>query len=103
MSDTKTFDINELSGHLFWDVNRDDLDMEKNFRFVLQRILTYGLMKDWILLYKSYGIEKIANETKKLRTLDDKSLHFIARISHSDLNEFRCYTTKQSNPKHWNF
>lgn len=103
MSKERIFNINQLSDHLFWDVDRDDLDMDKNFRFVLQRVLTYGLINDWLLLYKFYGVEKIAEETKKLRTLDDKSLHFIARISNSDLQEFRCYTTKQSSPKHWNF
>ena len=28
MEDNNSFDINQLSDHLFWDVDRDDLDMK---------------------------------------------------------------------------
>jgi hypothetical protein len=95
--------IKDLSGHLFWDTDRDRLDVDENFRFILGRVLEYGLMNDWMLLYKHFGIKKIASEAKEMRSLDDKSLHFIAHLSDSKLEEFKCYTYKQSIPKHWNF
>ena len=103
MKEKIQFDIGELSEHLFWDVDRNTLDIHKNFNFVLQRTLSYGLLRDWILLYKAFGLKKIVDETKKIRNLDDKSLHFIAQISGTSLSDFRCYTTKQSIPQHWHF
>ncbi|NQU88491.1 MAG: hypothetical protein HQ541_22315 [Mariniphaga sp.] len=103
MLQQNTFSITDLSNHLFWDVDPNILDMEKNFCFILSRILEYGLLNDWILLFKQFGLEKITLEAKKIRSLDEKSLHFIAQLSDSKLEEFRCYTYKQSTPKHWNF
>jgi len=103
MQEKKNFNMNALSEHIFWDVDCNKLDIDKNFKFILQRILSYGLLQDWNLFYKSFGIEKIAEATKQIRNLDERSLHFIAHISGSSLNEFKCYTTKQSIPKHWHF
>lgn len=103
MLDKSNLTVSNLSKHLFWDVDRNELDINKNFRFILTRVLEYGLINDWILLYKHFGLEKITSETKKIRNLDDKSLHFIAHLSDTKLQEFRCYTYKQSIPKHWNF
>jgi hypothetical protein len=99
----RTLTIQDLSAHLFWDVNPDSLDMEKDFRFVLTRVLGYGVMKDWMQLFEHFGIERIASEAKRIRSLDDKSLHFIAHMSGSNLEEFKCYTYKQSIAKHWDF
>ncbi len=95
--------LSEFSDHLFWDVDRNTLDINKNFNFILQRTLSYGLFSDWILLYKAFGLKKIVDETKKIRNLDDKSLHFIAQISDSPLSDFKCYTSRQSIPQHWHF
>jgi len=95
--------ISDFSDHLFWDIDRNKLDINKNFSFVLQRVLSYGLFNDWNLLYKSFGLARIAEEAKKIRNLDDKSLHFVAHISGSKLSDFRCYTTRQSIPRHWHF
>ena len=103
MQQRKKLVIKDLSSHLFWDIDRNSLDVDKDFRFILGRILEYGLMNDWVLLYKYSGINKIASEAKEIRSLDDKSLHFIAQLSGSKLEEFKCYTYKQSMPKHWNF
>src|SRR5665811_272074 len=97
------FSANKLSDHLFWDINKKELDIHGNFRFILTRVLEYGELKDWILLCKYFGIKKITDEAKEIRSLDDKSLHFIATISDTKLEEFKCYTWKQSIPKHWNF
>jgi hypothetical protein len=103
MQEKKQLNVNDFSDHLFWDVDRNNLDTEKNFAFILQRILSYGLLHDWNLLYKSFGLKRITEEAKNIRNLDDRSLHFIAHLSGSNLHDFKCYITKQSIPKHWNF
>ena len=42
--------IANFSPHIFWDVDVHSIDMEKNGAFVLQRVLQYGILKDWLLL-----------------------------------------------------
>ncbi len=92
-----------LSPHLFWDVDRDKLDMEKNAAFMIKRVLEYGLWNDWKIIQQHYGIATIAQTALRFRELEPKSLHFIAGISGIHLNKFRCYTTIQSKNPHWNF
>ncbi|MBA3985473.1 MAG: hypothetical protein H0X63_02615 [Flavobacteriales bacterium] len=92
-----------LSPHLFWDVDRVNLDMEKNASFIIKRVLEYGLWNDWKIIQQNYGIANIAQTALKFRELEPKSLHFIAVLSGMPLNKFRCYTTIQSKNPHWNF
>jgi len=95
--------ITQLSSHLFWDVERVKIDFEKNKKWLVQRVLEYGLLKDWLIIYKYYGISKIAQIAMQLKELDDKSLSFISLLSDIPKEKFLCYTTKQLIPKHWNF
>lgn len=97
------FNVHDLSSHLFWDVDVKSLELDKYFPFVVQRVLEYGLLSDWIKLYRHFGLEKITQTVKGLKRIDKKSLHFIAAISGSNLNEFKCYTTKPLTPRHWDF
>ncbi|WP_428222002.1 DUF6922 domain-containing protein [Gaoshiqia sediminis] len=103
MTQQNTLSVLDLSPHLFWDIDPRGLDIQKDFHFLVGRVLQYGLISDWLFLYKHFGLEKITAEAKQIRDLDDRSVHFIAHLSGSTLNEFKCYTWKQSIPPHWNF
>jgi len=98
-----SLDIEALSPHLFWDVDRSKLDVDKHRRIVVQRVLEYGLMNDWKLIYRYYGIEDIAAIATTLRELDERAVSFISMLAHIPKEEFLCYTTRQSTPRHWNF
>ena len=95
--------INDLSKHLFWDVDRSKLDFKKNKKSIIQRVLDYGLINDWRIIYDYYGINEIAETATTLRDLDKKSISFISLLSNIPKEEFLCYTTKQLIPKHWDF
>jgi len=95
--------IYSFSDYLFWDADRDTIDLESNAPYVVKRVLELGQMKDWIILVSIYGIPRISQTAKKLRTLEPKALSFIAAVSSTPKAEFRCYTTKQSSQVHWNF
>ena len=99
---TKTI-MNKLSPHLFWDVYMEKIGLDRSMRYIINRVLEYGLIEDWVIIYKHYGIDQIADIAMQLKDLDDKTLSFIAMLSKKPLEQFRCYTTKQSKPKHWNF
>lgn len=102
MSDI-TIKIENFSKHLFWDINRNELDFEKNKRTIIQKVLDYGLINDWNIIYKYYGIDKIANAMIEVRELDKKSISFISLLSKIPKEKFRCYTTRQLNQTHWEF
>ncbi len=96
-------DISQLSEHLFWDVDKDMLDAENNKRLIIQRVLDYGLMNDWQIIKDYYGIDVISQTATTLKELDPRSLSFISQVSKIPIENFSCYTTIQSQPRHWNF
>lgn len=96
-------EINQLSAHLFWDIDPNKLDIEKSKKTIIQRVLVYGLIKDWHILIKIYGVEEIATTASSLRDLDLKSASFVSLISGLPLNQFKCFTLKPLMPTHCNF
>ncbi len=92
----------ELSNILFWDVDKNDIDFDKHSTFIIQRVLEYGEFCDWKAILSYYGLNRIVSECKKMRTLDPICLSFIAAISHTNKEEYRCYHTAQSSPTLWN-
>jgi len=95
--------FDSFSKHLFWDVNIEDLDFVNNKKYVIHRVLEYGLMEDWRLLNKIYGIDEIGKIAITLKNLDNKTLSFVSLLTKIPKENFSCYTTLQSHPKHWNF
>jgi len=95
--------LKDFSTHLFWDVDPDDLDLNKNKKLIIHRVLDYGLITDWECLYNFYGIDEIAKTAVNIRDLDKKSASFISLLSNAPLDKFACYTTKHLTQKHWNF
>ena len=94
--------ISKLSKVLFWDIDIEQADMDKYPAHFIQRVLEYGNMDDWRLIRSYYGLPKIVNECKQLRTLDPVCLAYICAISHTKPEEYRCYHFRQSNPTLWN-
>lgn len=95
--------ISELSHHLFWDTDIQKIDADKNKRWLIHRVLEYGLIKDWYLINAFYGLNEITATAIKIRDLDKKTMSFISLLSKIPKEEFKCYSINQSNPKHWNF
>ena len=92
-----------LSSYLFWDVDRNSVDAEENASYIIQRVLEYGQLSDWRLVSEYYGMEKIVSKATALPSLEPKAMSFICCLAGIPETQFRCYTTKQSLPRHWNF
>jgi hypothetical protein len=95
--------ITSFSPHIFWDVDVQSVDLEKNGVFVLQRVLQYGILKDWLLLKSVMGAENIKALAVQLPTLDDVSISFLSNLYKIDKSEFKCYKNKQSNQNYWSY
>ncbi len=94
--------IEDFSEHLFWDVDKTKLDIEKHQKYIVKYVLMYGFIKDWRLLLNLYGLEKITENAIQIRDLDKKSALFISILSNIPFNKFKCYTTELLNKEHWN-
>jgi hypothetical protein len=77
--------------------------MEKHARYIVERVLDYGDWEDWLLIREYYGLEKIKELALGIRSLFPKSLSFIATVTHTPENQFRCYELLQSKNLHWYF
>ena len=95
--------LEHFSKHLFWDVNINELDFQKNKKMIIHRVLDYGLIDDWWIIKKYYGIVQIAEIAVTIKDLDKKSASFIAAITKIPKEKFLCYSTRQSTPELWNF
>ena len=95
--------IHSFSEYLFWDVDKDSIDLEANAPYVVRRVLELGQLNDWNLLMSWYGIQRIASIAQNLRTLEPKALSFISAVSSLPKESFRCFTTKPSTPTHWSY
>ena len=99
--DSIDFDINKFSDHLFWDVDKSAIDKDLHKKFIVKRVLEYGLLSDWIIISKYYKKENIAAIAVSIRQLDGRSLSFISAYTDIPKEKFRCYTTQRSTIKHW--
>ncbi|MFV8360344.1 DUF6922 domain-containing protein [Flavobacterium sp. LS1P3] len=97
------YTISELSPHIFWDVNTMSLDFEKSKEQIIYKVLEFGVMNDWNIIKKVYGLEVIKNISLQFRSLDAVTLSFLANLFQIEKSNFRCYKLKQSNQNSWNY
>jgi ribosomal protein S8 len=99
----KSYSIENLSPHLFWDVDKTTLDFEKSKIQIVYKVLEYGLISDWNIIKEIYGLETIKEISLELRTLDDVTLSYLSNLFKIDKSNFRCYKLKQSNQNFWSY
>jgi hypothetical protein len=93
----------QLSKVIFWDIDFDKLDYEKHRNYIIEKVLMYGKITDWRAIQAYYGNEMIKEVALNIRSLDAKTLAFVSGIFNIPKQQFRCYTTQQSIPTHWNY
>lgn len=97
------YTIEHLSEHLFWDVNKNLLDLEKSKEQIIYKVLEFGKIQDWQIIQEIYGLETIKKVSLNLRSLDEVTLAFLANLFKTDKTNFRCYKHKQYNLNCWNY
>ncbi len=99
----KKLHIQLLPKHLFWDMDIEQLDVEKNSVLIIERIFNRGDLDDIKMLFDYYGKERIKKEIVKAGFLDKKTLNFVSKFLNIPKTKFQCYTKIQSKNVHWNF
>ncbi len=93
--------VPNLSPTAFWDINVQTLDYEANARFVIEKVMNYGLWAAILEILRYYGHERVKTEVIQSAHLKEKTLSFCCAIFDLTPNQFRCYTRQQSNPLPW--
>lgn len=91
-----------LSPYLFWDIDKNSFDVEKNSAQLIRRVLEYGELDDWRAIRNYYGLDRIASDCKTMRTLRPEALSFVCLVTNTHKEDYRCYTFRQSFPTPWN-
>jgi hypothetical protein len=95
--------LNKLSKHIFWDADINTIDVEKNAVFIMQRVIQYGLLKDWQIIKSEMGIDKIKKYAVQIPSIDPISLSFLSNLLNIDKSQFKCYKSRQLNPNFWSY
>lgn len=95
--------IEQFSPHLFWDVDVNKVDINKNKRWFVNRVLEYGLINDWKLIIKLYGLNEIVQIAMKIKSLDRKAASLIATLAGESKEKFLCYSTQLLTHNYWSF
>lgn len=90
----------EFARRIFWDVDFDKLDYDAKASFVIERVFERGDVPDIRNCRRYYGDEKVTEALLKAKFLPLATLHFVSAIFNKPLEEFRCYTLRQSNQAH---
>ena len=86
---------------LFWDVDQDRLDEEKNRRLIINRVLSLGTMEEFREMVKYYSPKEIHDTIRNIGYLDPKTLEFVVSYFGLKKEELTCCTKRRSQAKHW--
>lgn len=97
--------MNELLQHInpvyFWDVEFSKLDVIKNKRLIIERVINFGNLQEWHLLKNTYGESDIIHTLINLNYLDAKTQNFVSLIFKIPPKNMKCYTNRQLKNTHW--
>ena len=65
-----------FSQNLFWDTAIEKIDTEKHKNYIIERVLSRGLLPDFYFLLRLYSSEEIISAVKKSKVLDKKTVNF---------------------------
>ena len=83
---------------IFWDVDFDNIDYDVKANFVIERVFSRGDVPDIRNCRRYYGDEKISEALLKAKFLPEVTMYLARAVIQRPIEEFRCYTLRQSNP-----
>lgn len=88
---------------IFWDVNFENLDYDKKYKFVIERVFERGDVPDIRNCRRYYGDDVIQEVLLNAKFLSKTTLYLAAAIVERPIEEFRCYKLRQLNPELYPF
>ena len=78
---------------LFWDVNKETVDVVCHRAYIIRRIMDYGTIEDVKWMLRTYSPQEISEVLKKRRGLSRKSACFWAAYFNIPKEEIACLKT----------
>jgi hypothetical protein len=91
-----------LKPYYFWDVDISALDIENNQRLIIERIMSFGSIREIKTLIELYGRAVVIDTCLRIPYFDPKTLNFISKLFSIPKEKFRCYPDSPSTIRHWN-
>ena len=88
---------------LFWDIDVNSLNAEKDQFFIIERVMNYGLWLDFVELMQFYGKETVRKEIVKSSYLKKDVLNFLCLYLNLKPSQFKCYKRRQLTEPHWDY
>lgn len=76
-----------FSQYLFWDTPLEKIDLIKHKNYIIERVLSRGLLNDFYFLLQLYTTKEIVIAVKNSRVLDKKTINFCSHYFGIPLNE----------------
>ena len=73
--------------YLFWDSPIENINIKRHQKYIIERVLSKGLLSDLYLLIKMYSNDEIIAAVKKSKVLDRKTINFCSIYFKVPLNE----------------
>lgn len=92
-----------ISKRVFWDVDFESLDYDKDRLFIIDKVMNYGLWDDFVATLRYYGKEVVRREILKSPYLKKDVLNFLCFYFDLQPSDFECYTRRQLQEPHWTY
>lgn len=79
------------------------IDFKKHKKFIIERVLIYGLMSDWRYIVNVYGLSPIKETALRIKSLDPRTLSYLSILFDTPKTAFECYKRNQLTPNYWNY
>jgi hypothetical protein len=90
-----------ISKRVFWDIDFDTLDYDKDRFFIIDKVMNYGMWDDFLAVMRHYGKEVVKKEIVKSPYLKKDVLNFLCFYLDLKPEDFECYTRRQLQEPHW--
>src|SRR5688500_8879985 len=91
-----------LDKGLFWDWRYDDIDWQKTYRSVIERVLERGTKQEWGEIIRFYGTPKIVTALKnEIKFLPDYILEEVSIYFGVRKEEMACVIRKGARKGQW--
>lgn len=84
---------------IFWDVNFENLDYDKKYKFVIEHVFERGDTPDIRNCRRYYGDELVAEALLNAKYLSAMTMYLAAAVIDRPVKDVRCYKLRQSNPE----
>ena len=83
---------------IFWDVDFEKMDYDLRANFIIERVFERGDVSDIRNCRRYYGDDKVREALLNAKFLSEVTMYLASGVIDRPIEEFRCYTLRQSNP-----